>query len=75
MSRDTVWATTGVAALALQGLAATTLTGQPGWAFAALVPLVVGIAAAERAGVRWPREPGYGPRPPARDLFEDESEA
>lgn len=72
VSRDTVWAATGVAALTAQGLAATTLTGQPGWALAALLPLVIGIAAAERAGVPWPREPGYGSRPSARDLFQED---
>lgn len=61
VGRDVIWATTGVAALALHGLAGTVLTTAPGWALAAFVPLAVGLVTAERAGVPWPREPGYAP--------------
>lgn len=72
LGRDVVWATTGVAALAAIGLAGTLLTARPGWALVAFVPLAAGLVAAERAGVPWPREPGYAHAQPTMPPPEDQ---
>lgn len=64
--RDAVWAGVGSGALAAHGLAATVLSGEAIWAVIAVLPLGLGLAMADRAGIGWPREPGYDRRLPWR---------
>ncbi|MDX1619732.1 MAG: hypothetical protein R3320_01990 [Nitriliruptorales bacterium] len=65
--RDPVWTGVGGGGLALAGLMGTSLTGEAIWAALALLPLVGALALSERAGVAWPRRPGYGRRRPWED--------
>lgn len=69
--RDAVWAAVGAGALAAHGLVATVLSGEPIWAAIALLPLGVGLGVAERVGIGWPREPGYGRRRPWQSAEDD----
>lgn len=70
-ARDLVWEALGLALLVLLGLAATTLTGQWGWAAGCGLALVGALAVADRLGVPWPDAPGYEhARPRARDLLD-----
>ncbi|MDX1659072.1 MAG: hypothetical protein R3343_09660 [Nitriliruptorales bacterium] len=64
--RDPVWAGVGAGGLALAGLLGTALSGEARWAVVALLPLLATLVLADRAGVDWPREPGYGRRRPWR---------
>lgn len=67
--RDQVWAVSGVAAVALTGVAGSILSTSPWWALLAALPLTAGLVVAERRGVGWPTAPGYGrPAPTAKDL-------
>lgn len=58
--RDAVWAGAGLLALGGYGLAGPLLARQPLWGLAALVPLTAMLVLVERAGIPWPRQPGYG---------------
>lgn len=64
--RDPVWTGVGGGALALGGLLGTVLSGEVRWSLFALLPLVAALGLVERAGVPWPRQPGYGRRRPWR---------
>lgn len=65
--RDQLWAASGVVAVALTGLVGTVLAASPWWALIAAAPLVAGLVAADRAGVGWPTDPGYGRARPMLD--------
>lgn len=69
-TRDVVWEGVGLASVTGQGVLATTLTGDVWWAVGGAVLLVAALAVAERLGVPWPDDPGYGhARPSAGRLL------
>lgn len=67
--RDVVWEGVGLASLAVQGVLATTLTGQLWWALGCAVVVGGALAVADWLGVPWPDEPSYEvARPSLSDL-------
>lgn len=69
-ARDVAWEGVGLAAITLQGLVATTLTGQVWWALGCAVLLGGALAVSDWLGVPWPDEPGYATaRPRLGDLL------
>lgn len=68
-ARDVVWEGVGLVSIVLQGLLATTLTGQVWWALACTLVLGGALGGAEWRRVPWPDEPGYEvARPRLTDL-------
>lgn len=69
-AHDVVWEGVGLGSITLQGLLATTLTGQVWWALGCALVLVGALAVAEWLRVPWPDEPSYEvARPSLGDLL------